>query len=69
MIKKAVSFEFLLSKNEVESILRKHFEAILEKEDVDFKNAKWCQDDFTYDDKDRSISVCIILDEVKLRKK
>jgi hypothetical protein len=70
MITKSASFEITLSKKDIEAILRKHFEEILSKEDSDFKDSNWCQDDFTYSFKDGqpSIDVVIILDSVKMKK-
>lgn len=69
-MKKSVSYEQTLSKSEIESILRAHFEKVLEKEDQDFKDCRWVQDDFTYtfDDNNPTINVVIILDETKMRK-
>lgn len=69
-MKKSSSYEYTLSKSEIESILRTHFEKILEKEDQDFKDARFMQDDFTYNFKDNNptIDVVIILDETKMRK-
>lgn len=57
-------------KKEIEDILRKHIDEKLAKEDDDFKNARWMQDDYTYSFKDGSpfIDVVIIIDDVQLRK-
>lgn len=67
---KFVTFETTLSKKDIELILRNHFDKLLSKEDVDFKDAKWMQDDYTYSfkDGDPSIGVVIMLDECKIRK-
>lgn len=69
-MKKSVTYEKTLNKKDIEMILREYFETILDKEDFDFKNARWMQDDFTYNFKDGqpSIDIVFILDEVKKRK-
>jgi hypothetical protein len=71
IFKKYVSIEKTFSKREIEEILRKHIEKELDSQDVDFRGARWLQDDYTYSFKDGApyIEVVILIDDVKLRRK
>lgn len=67
---KSATIEHTFSKEEIEQILWEHLCKKLMKEDVDFKQAKLIQNDFTYffDDKKPAIHAVAIMGDLKMRK-
>lgn len=70
-MQKFVTFEKTFTRKEIEQILREHIAHKLSDEDIDFRQARWMQDDFTFkiENGEALIEVVIILDDVKLRNK
>lgn len=76
-MKKYLSFEHTITKEELEQLLHEHFAKKLDKEDKDFKEAALVSVDFTYrwekrdgdlSIKEPSIDIIFLCDRVKMRK-
>lgn len=70
-MKKHISFEHTVTRQELEQILTEYLEKKLEKEDIDFRDQKYLHTDFTFrfTDGNPEVDVFFFVDFAKFRQK